>query len=204
MTDKPKLLLFDDDQKTVDLIQDSLEDDFDVTWCSTQEELDDKIDPSFDVIVTDVSIKDSDKTGYEIIDDIRRNLRITRIPIVVYSAKVNIEDIRKECGKLFFDYVDKAGKMANDDLIDKCKKAAEERQNYVSWNTFTAYFEKIGKLDEKLDHSDLGDLTLQIDISTLNTVRDLLEQIKKDLQDDVWLALECLSWDLYLRYKSNL
>ena len=203
MQDRPKILLFDDDQKTADLIKDSLEDDFDVTWCSTQEELDEKIDNSFAVIVTDVSIKDSDKTGYQLIDDLRRNLRITRTPIVVYSAKVNIADIMEEYGKLFFAYVDKAGKMAGDDLLDKCKEAAKEKPNLVSWDTLTAYFEKIGKLDEELDPSDLGNLAFHVDTSTIRAVRQLLDQIKKDLQDDVWQALEDLIWDLYQRYSKE-
>lgn len=202
MQDKPRLLLFDDDQKTADLIKDSLEDDFEVTWCSTQEELDEKIDNSFDVIVTDVSIKDSDKTGYRLIDDLRRNLRLTRTPIVVYSAKVNIEDIRKEQGKLFFAYVDKASRIAGDCLLDQCKKAAKEKPNLVSWSTFRAYFERIGKLDAELDPEDLGSLYFHVDTSTLRTMRHLLDQLKKDdLQDDVWYALEDLAWDLYQRYK---
>ncbi len=201
MSDKPRLLLFDDDENTADLIKDSLEDDFEVTWCSTQKELDEKIDTSFDVIVTDVSIKDSDKTGYRLIDDLRRSLRITRTPIVVYSAKVNIEDIRKEEGKLFFAYVDKASKVAGDCLLDQCKKAAKEKPDLVSWSTFTAYFEKIGKLDAELEPGDLGDLSFHVDTSTLKTVRRLLDQLKNDLQDDVWQALEALAWDLYRRYK---
>ena len=202
MHDKPRLLLFDDDQKTADLIKDSLEDDFEVTWCSTQEELDEKIDNSFDVIVTDVSIKDSDKTGYRLIDDMRRSLRLTRTPIVVYSAKVNIEDIRKEQGKLFFAYVDKASKIAGNCLLDQCKKAAREGQNLVSWSTFTAYFERIGKLDAEIEPSDLGGLYFHVpDTSAVRTVRHLLDQLKKDLQDDVWYALEDLAWDLYRRYK---
>lgn len=202
MQDKPRLLLFDDDQKTADLIKDSLEDDFEVTWCSTQEELDEKIDNSFDVIVTDVSIKDSEKTGYRLIDDLRRNLRLTRTPIVVYSAKVNIEDIRKEEGKLFFAYVDKASRMAGDCLLDQCKKAAKEKPNLVSWNTFEAYFEKIGKLDAKLEPDDLGSLYFHVDTGTLVTIRDLLGQLKKDdLQDDVWGPLEEVAWEIYQRHK---
>ena len=201
MQDKPRLLLFDDDHKTADLVKDSLEDDFEVTWCSTREELDEKIDNSFDVIVTDVSIKDSDETGYRVIDDLRRNLRLTRTPIVVYSAKVSIEDIRKEHGKLFFAYVDKASKIAGDCLLDECKKAAKERQNLVSWSTFRAYFESIDKLDAELEPDDLGGLYFHVDTSTLKTVRHLLDQLKKDLQDDVWYALEDLAWDLYRRYK---
>ena len=203
MQDKPRILLFDDDQKTADLIKDSLADDYEVTWCSTQEELDEKIDNSFDVIVTDVSLKDSDKTGYRLIDDLRRGLRITRTPVVVYSAKVNIEDIREEHGKMFFAYVDKGSRMSGDDLLDKCKEAVKEKQNLVSWDTFIAYFEKIGKLDERLDPSDLGDLSFHVDTSTLKTVQHLLDQLKKDLQDDVWQALEDLAWDLYQRYSNE-
>ena len=69
-------------------------------------------------------------------------------------------------------------------------------------DTFTAYFERIGRLDERLDPSDLGGLSFHVDTGTLGTVRHLLDQLRNDLQDDVWQALEDLAWDLYRRYSN--
>jgi CheY-like chemotaxis protein len=203
MTEKPKLLLFDDDEKTADLIIDSLDDEFEVTWVSKQEELEEIISDEFDVIVTDVSIKDSDKTGYELIDDFRRNIKITRTPIVVYSAKVNISDIEKEQGKLFFAYVDKGEKVMGDDLLDKCLEAAKQKKNMISWNVFQGYFENIGKGEAKLDSEDIGKLRFH-GILDVDTVRNLLEQLKKDdLDQELWSILDELVWDLYEKFSNE-
>ena len=203
MTEKPKLLLLEDNAAQVDLIIDSLSDDFDVTWVANQEQLEEIISDEFDVIVTDVSIKDSDKTGYEMIDDFRRNIKITRTPIVVYSAKVNIADIEKEQGKLFFAYVDKGEKVMGDELLEKCLEASKEKQNMISWNVFQGYFEKIGKVDAELDRNDIGKLEFH-GILEVNTVNDLLEQLKKDdLDQDLWLILDELIWDLYHKFSNK-
>ena len=203
MTEKPKLLLFDDDERTADLIIDSLENEFNVIWVSKQEELEDIISDEFDVIVTDVSIKDSEKTGYELIDDFRRNIKITRTPIVVYSAKVNIADIEKEQGKLFFAYIDKGEKVMGDELLEKCLEASKEKQNMVSWNVFQRYFENIGKVDAELDRNDIGKLEFH-GIFDVNTVKNLLEQLKKDdLDQDLWLILDELIWDLYHKFSNE-
>jgi len=204
MTEKPRLLLFDDDEKTADLIIDSLEEYFDVKWVSKQEELEEVISDEFSVIVTDVSIKDSDKTGYELIDDFRRNIRITRTPIVVYSAKVNITDIEEEQGKLFFAYVDKGDKVMGDELLDKCIEASKQNRNMVSWNVFQSYFEKIGKLDSKLEPEDLEKLRFHIDISALGSVWQLIEQLKRhDLDEELWVILDELAWELFERYSKE-
>lgn len=201
MTEKPKLLLLEDNKAQVDLIIDSLNDDFDVKWVSNQKELEEFISDEFDVIVTDVSIKDSDKTGYEMIDDFRRNIKITRTPIVIYSAKVNIEGIEKEQGKLFFAYVDKGEKVMGDELLEKCLEASKEKQNMVSWNVFQGYFEKIGKVEAELDRNDVGNLEFH-GIFGVNTVKDLLEQLKKDDQD-LGLNLDELIWDLYHKFSNE-
>ncbi len=76
MNDKPHALLFDDDVETVDITKDTLEEEFDVTWVSTKEELDEKIERDhYDVIITDVSIETSPQTGYQIVDEFRRKYK---------------------------------------------------------------------------------------------------------------------------------
>jgi len=198
--EKPRLLLFDDDEKTIDLTGDALEDYFDVTLVTLESQLDDIITDDFAVIVTDVSIKDSDRTGYQILDELRRKYKITRTPIVVYSAKVNINSIQIEQGKLFFRYVDKATKTSNDELLEACIAASKEKKNLVSWNTFESYFEKNGIIDKKIDPGDLSRLTPFIDTSALETHRQLIAQLKKpDLEDDIWNVLEDLAWEIYQR-----
>jgi CheY-like chemotaxis protein len=202
--EKPKLLLFDDEEKTADLTIDALDDDFDVVWKSNQDELDEVITDNFSVIVTDVSIKDSEKTGFQIIDDLRRKYRITRTPIVVYSAKVNIYEIENEQGNLFYRYIDKVGKESNDELLSACKDAIQLKRNFVSFETLECYFDKCKILDEEIDPADLGRLTPFIETSALQTNRQLLGQLKKqDLEEDLWNVLEDLAWDIHQRVCQN-
>ena len=204
MSEKPKLLLFDDDEKTADLIIDSLSDDFEVTWVSKQQELEEVISDEFRVIVTDVSIKDSDKTGYELIDDLRRNMRITKTPIVVYSAKVNMEQIEKEQQGLFDAFVDKGDKVMGNELLEKCLEAEEKKKSIVTWNVFESYFDKIGKLDAEIEPGDLEKLRFHIDTSGLKTIRQLFAQLKKsDLDQELWSILDELVWELYDRFSKE-
>ena len=203
--DKPKLLLFEDNVKTGDLTKVNLEGEgFDVTWIVEEGDLDDVISDSFSVIVTDVSINNSSRTGYEIIDDLRRKYKIIRTPIVVYTAKVNMATIEEVQGKLFFRYVDKVNKESNDDddeLIRACKEALEQKKNLVSFDTLETYFENCNIIDEKIDPDDLAQLTFFVDTSALETNRHLLCQLKKqDLEDDLWNVLEDLAWEIYTRY----
>lgn len=198
---KPKLLLFDDDRKTVDITQDELAEEFEVTLVSEEEGLDDVITDQYAVIVTDVSIIGSDKTGYQIIDGLRRKHRITRTPIVVYSAKVRISDIEDQNKDLFYKYVNKVPRENEDDeLLATCIEASKEDKHLISWKTFTAYFGMQGILDDELDSAGLSKLTPIIEISALKTNRQLLEQIlEPDLEGYIWDALEDLAWSIYCR-----
>lgn len=201
---KPKLLLFDDDVKIADIIEDSLEDEFDVTWRSKPHELDDVINDEFSVIVTDVSITGYDKAGYQIIDDLRRKMKIMRTPIVVYSAKINIKDIKRECGKLFYAYVDKGDAMG-DKLVETCLEASQMKPNIISVDSFEAYFERIGVLDDAILPEDSTNFQIMgIDKDFIKTHKQLIEQLKYNLDDMSRGELEDLLWIIFNRhYKSE-
>jgi CheY-like chemotaxis protein len=199
MIEKSNLLLFEDSEKQIDLLMDTLSDDFNVTWVKNQSELEEKINAEFQVIVTDVSINNSDKTGFQLIDDLRVNMRITRIPIVVYSANVNIEDIEKEQGKLFCGYVDKGNDASGDVLLQTCIDCAKERQNIVSMSVWEGQFTKLGKLNYSLSTEIIGELKI-LGIHDIDTVKDLIIQLNHDIEDSEWKSLEDLLWTLWFEF----
>ncbi len=200
MIEKPKLLLLEDSDKGIDLIMDSLSEYFDVTWAKDQFQLEEKINAEFQVIVTDVSINDCEKQGFQLIDDLRVKMRITRIPIVVYSANVNIEDIEEEQGKLFCGYVDKGNDMSGDVLLKTCIDCAKERQNIVSMHVWEGQFEKLGKLNQPLTDERIGNLKF-LGIYDIKTNKDLITQLKNNLEDSEWKSLEELLWIIWLEEK---
>ena len=191
MIEKPKLLLLEDSDKGLDLILDSLGEYFDVTRAKDQFQLEEKINAEFQVIVTDVSINNSDKTGFQLIDDLRVNMRITRIPIVVYSANVNIEDIEKEQGKLFCGYVDKGNDVSGDVLLQTCIDCSKERQNVVSMTVWEASFAKLGKLNHPLTDDVIGELKI-LGIFDIKTIKDLCTQLNNNIENSEWKTLEDL------------
>lgn len=202
MSEKPHALLFDDDPDTVDITTDILEEVFDVVWVSTKKELDEKIERDhYDVIVTDVSIETSPQTGYQIVDELRRKYRVTRTPVVVYSAVRNVLEIKKSQNRLFHGYVDKTAKNWQEKLIKECTKAVKANKNLVSWNVFEFYFEKIGKLDKKINVNDIPDaFILGINIGENPTIRSIIALLKNPELDDVsWETLENTLWKIYCR-----
>ena len=199
MIEKPKLLLLEDSDKGIDLILDSLSEYFDVTWAKDQFQLEEKINAEFQVIVTDVSINNCEKQGFQLIDDLRVNMRITRIPIVVYSANVNIEDIEKEQGKLFCGYVDKGNDASGDVLLQTCIDCAKERQNIVSMSVWEGQFTKLGKLNYSLSTEIIGELKI-LGIHDIDTVKDLIIQLNHDIEDSEWKSLEDLLWTLWFEF----
>ncbi len=206
MNERPRALLFDDDIETVDITKDTLEEYFDVTWVKTKEELDDKIERDhYSVIVTDVSIEDSPQGGHEIVDELRIKYRVTRTPVVVYSAVRNVGEIRKSQNRLFHSYVEKVGKNWQDKLLNTCIKATSSNRNIVSWNVFEACFEKIGKLDSEINTSDIPDAyILGINLGDNPTIRTLIAQIKNpDLDDTSWDSLEKALWKMYCSYQDQ-
>ena len=203
MFEKPKALLFDDDVDTVDITKDTLEEEFDVTWVATKEELDEKIEREhYNVIVTDVSIESARQTGPEMVDEISVKYRVTRTPVVVYSAVRNVAEIKKSQNRLFFAYVEKIGRNWQNVLIKDCLRAAKADRNFVSWNVFESYFEQIVDLDTIIDPGEIPDaFILGIDLGQKQTIRSLIALIKnKDLDDATWETLENTLWKIYCRY----
>jgi len=130
--DKPELLLFDDEADTGDIVQDRLSDDFEVTFCTTEAQIRDEIQPDrFCVIACDVSIQNSDKSGYKLIDEIRRDYGIRKVPVVVYSAVRDIPEIRKREGTYYDAYIEKVPPKWGEKLAAACMKACAKEGRWV-------------------------------------------------------------------------
>ena len=150
--DGPELLLFDDEPDTGDLARDRLEDYFKVTYCTTEEQLREEIEPDrFSVIAGDVSIMNSDKDGYEIIDELRVNLDMRGVPVVVYSAVRNMAEIKKRWGGFFSDYVVKGESRWAENLLHACKKAEQKNKRNVEAEVYKRWF--VNNMDDHLDVS---------------------------------------------------
>ena len=178
--DKPELLLFDDEADTGDIVQDRLSDDFEVTFCTTEAQIRDEIQPDrFCVIACDVSIQNSNKTGYKIIDEIRQDYGIRKVPVVVYSAVRDIPEIRKNEGTYYDAYVEKGPPGWGEKLSASCIKACAKEERWV----LADVYEKLlaDHLDDLLDvprHSPDAEIFGVHTIPNL-TVKIVLDQLRK-------------------------
>ena len=209
MKNKPKLLLFEDEIRNAKLIRRVCEKNFDITWVRNEAELDEEISEEFDVIVSDIRIKGTDDVrGHKIIEDIRRKYKLSRIPVIIYSGVVNVHEIEKERGRLFFSYVDKGDIDFATQLADKALEASAQKANISSRRYFKSRLEELGKLDETLDESDVSDALsiLQTDPTQFKTVRDVIDQMNQSWlveQTDVLEMLEDFAWDLIKKFEKE-
>ena len=160
--DKPELLLFDDEADTGDIVQDRLSDDFVVTFCTTEAQIRDEIQPDrFCVIACDVSIQNSNKTGYKIIDEIRQDYGIRKVPVVVYSAVRDMQQIRKNEGTYYDAYVEKGPPGWGEKLSASCIKACAKEGRWV-----------VADVYERLLADHLDDL---LDVRKFSTDAEIME-----------------------------
>jgi CheY-like chemotaxis protein len=205
MNSPPKLLLFEDDSKNAKIIKAACRKSFDIVWVKNEDELDAEIKDDFDVIISDVRIRGTDRQGHQIIEDIRRKYKISRIPVILYSGVLNVFEIEKERGRLFFAYVDKGDIDFANQLLSKASEAATEKENLISYIYFETRFSQMGKFDESLEKINLIDnLSFITDITQINTVRDLITQMKKDdMEIEILDALEDIAWKILKEFQKE-
>ena len=180
--EKDELLLFDDEPDTAEIVVDTLSGDFEVTFCSTETQLRDVIEHDrFCVIVCDVNIQSSNKTGYEIIDEIREKYNIRKIPVGVYSAVRNIPEIKKSQGTYYDFYVEKAGNWG-EKLLAECIKACAKERRYVFADVYERLLED--NLEEKLDVTLDSDYEIMGVYDTGATIKTALEQLRQKVLDE--------------------
>lgn len=129
MNDKPKVLIFDDEIDWAKAIEIDIRDRYDATIVTTPEEWNAKIAPSYwNVIIVDAQILGSAKMGFEIAEDAILTLGI-KSPIIVITNKVDIENIRREKGSLFFEYISKARPDFSEKLLTEIDRAYASTRN---------------------------------------------------------------------------
>tara|TARA_Y100000748_G_scaffold291641_1_gene279333 strand:+ start:66 stop:686 length:621 start_codon:yes stop_codon:yes gene_type:complete len=195
MSEKPELLLFDDDEDNADLVIDALEDEggFNVTWVSNEEEFSEKIEPDrFRVIVTDVSIRDSPDPGYKIVERIRKRNRIFRVPVIVYSSVVSVENIAKQQNELYFDYIPR-GESWLGKLVKAARKAGNEPGHLVSLQYMKQRLRNEGRFQNEVDLSDMPELAT-LGLQQLTEEKTTAEKIISFLEDR---SIDDIEWDTY-------
>ena len=203
-----QLLLFDDEPNTAEIVVDTLQEIdpktrkpiFEVTYCSTEAQLRDAIEPDrFCVIVCDVNIQSSSKTGYQIIDKIREDYGIKKIPVGVYSAVRNIPEIKKEQGTYYDFYIEKLGNWG-EKLLAACMKACIKEGRFV----FADVYEVLLKdhLDDLLDvptYSQNAEIMGVHSIPNL-TVKIALAQLREKVLDEETESVYTTAIEKYHEY----
>ena len=197
-----KLLLFDDDYRNVKLIKRKCKGYFEIVWVKNETELDEEIDAEFDVIVTDVRIKGTDKKGHVIVDDIRMGFGFSGINVIVYSGVANISEIKKAYEGLFFDCIDKGDGEWTTILLKVCISASEEKKSITSHRYLKNKLKKLGKDKELLEGFD----TVGKEIGKNGkpeTLGDLVDLLLNDIEEDVREYLEKFVLDLIKRFDTQ-
>ncbi len=95
LTDKPRILVTEDDVENQKYLQLILRREFDVTVCDSEETFNEKLSLNhFDAILMDVSLKGG-KSGLQIIKELKRKELYKNIPVVCLSAHVFSQDKAK-------------------------------------------------------------------------------------------------------------
>ena len=201
--DKPELLLFDDSPDTAKVVVWALEDDFKVTFCSTEDQLREEIRRDrFCVVACDVSIQNSNSSGYEIMGKLRDTYEIVSVPVVVYSAVRDIPEIRKNEGTYYDAYVEKGPKGWGEKLSASCIKACAKEARWVVADVY----EKLlaDHLDDLLDvprHSPDAEIFGVHTIPNL-TIKIALEQLRKKELDKETEAVYTKAIETYYESKA--
>ena len=202
---KHELLLFDDEADTGDIVQDRLSDDFEVTFCTTEAEIREVIQPDhFCVMACDVSIQNSNQTGYKIIDEIRKEYHIRDIPVVVYSAVRDLQEIKRVEGSNFAEYIDKAQQGWDKKLLAACIRWCAKTGRLV----FADVMERKLKdhLDDPLDVTQFSPDAEILGVSSIPnlTVKIALKQLRAKELDKETEAVYTVAIENYYEYTQAL
>jgi len=123
MNDRPKVLIFDDEIDWANSIEMDIKHRYQATIVTTSEQWNAKIAPSYwDVIIVDAQILGTVKMGFEIAEDAILTLGI-KTPIIVITGKVDIENIKKTKGNIFFSYQSKSDPDFSEKLLTDIDRA---------------------------------------------------------------------------------
>lgn len=195
-----KMLLFDDDLRNEKLIRRKCKKYFEIVWVKNETELDAEINAEFDVIVTDVRIKGTDKKGHIIIDDIRMEFGFSGINVIVYSGVANVSEIKNTYRGLFFDCIDKGEGNWTSVLLKACIDASEEKKNITSHRYLKYKLKKLGKDKESLERYEIVGSVRERNIK-LETLEDLVDVLLKDVGEEETAYLEQFFLEVIRRFE---
>ena len=199
--DRPELLLFDDSRDTGKLVVWALQDDFKVTFCTTEDQLREEIRRDrFCVVACDVSIQNSNSSGYEIMGKLRDTYEIVSVPVVVYSAVRDLQEIKRVEGSNFAEYIDKAQQGWDKKLLAACIRWCARTGRLV----FADVMERKLKdhLDDPLDVPKFSPDAEILGVSSIPnlTVKTALVQLRKKELDKETEAVYTAAIENYYEY----
>ena len=149
MNHKPSVFIFDDEQDWVDLSAKSIQDKYEATTTTNSSAWNKHISSSkWDAIIVDVQLIGSDINGVEHAEQSILEYGVTS-PVIITSGNVNLEEYRKEYGKMFFDYISKDD--IYEPLLESLEKACqhEARLRHVK-NVLVLFCKKFKILNNKV------------------------------------------------------
>ena len=98
-----RILIVEDDEDMVELLRIVFRDSgYDVTFSSKALDVDDIIVLRVELIVLDVRLKGSSKSGADLCKELKSNPDTKEIPIILASGEYNLAEIAKECNADLF------------------------------------------------------------------------------------------------------
>lgn len=179
MSDRPNVLICDDEQDWVDLITKSIQGKYKTSATTDPSNWNKQIGSSnWDAIIVDVQLIGQDITGVEYAEESILQYGVTS-PIIITSGNVNLKGYREKYGKMFFDYISKDD--INEPLLESLEKACQNtaRLQHVK-NVLILFCQKFQILDNIVPLQlleDYGDALQYFRSSNGRTMKDLINSI---------------------------
>ena len=181
MTNKPNVLICDDESDWADLIEVSIQNKYSTSKMTNPDNWNKQIGSSnWDAIIVDVQLIGTDVTGVDHAERSILDYGVTS-PIIIMSGVVNLEEFQQKYGKMFFDYISKD--EFNKSLLESLDKACEHsmRLQHVK-DVLLLFCKKFGILDTEFPISLLkeygnDDVLQSFKSNNGKTLRDLIDSI---------------------------
>lgn len=178
MSIQPKVLIFDDQQQWAEQIALSLKNKFSTTTISDPNHWNKHISSTYwDVIIVDVEILGDKLNGPERAEKSILEYNITS-PIIIISGVVNLNDIKRRHGKIFFAYVHKDNYNKELPSLVESACTVQERSKYIS-GMLIEFAKKFNILDREFPKNMINDnvASALFDNNGGKTINDLISTI---------------------------
>lgn len=164
---KPKVLIFDDEKIWANIMSKTLKQKFSVVSTTRQKNWNQNMRSTFwDIILVDVQIGTA-KTGAQLSEEAILNYNITS-PIILISGVVDLHDVKKKYGNIFYDYICK--EESDEKLLKSTLKAYE---GITEGNHLKKMLSTLAKRHHVYDDEIIPEF-----VKTYNGTNDLLKNIE--------------------------